>query len=217
MGTLNFKDLIYKVPNAISDDMCDHLIEYHTKMQNRGMSYDVDKKSDPRPFPDPDMDRIDITKSTNCLYEDHGDPKILKELNTVINKHFNVYGEQFNSEDFYLTDTWYVWPRSNYNVFQIQKYDKGVGHYQAWHIDKDYAWPFRNREYVYMFYLNDVDEGGETQFLYCDVSIKPVKGTLVYFPTNFPFVHRGKMPISNDKYIVTGWICEKRPEELVRK
>jgi hypothetical protein len=208
MDNLNFEDLIYKVPNAISDDICDHLIEHHTKMLNRGLAYDVDRRY---------SDIEEIKKSIDCLYEDHGDPKILKELNTIINKHFNIYGEHLNSEEFYLTDTWHVWPRSNYNVFQIQKYNKGVGHYQAWHIDKDYGWPFHNREYVYMFYLNDVDEGGETQFLHCDVSLKPTKGTLVYFPTNFPFVHRGKMPISNDKYIITGWICEKSPQELGKK
>ena len=65
-------------------------------------------------------------------------------------------------------------------------------------------------EYVYLFYLNDVNEGGETEFLHCGVSLKPVKGTLVYFPTNFPFVHRGNVPISSDKYIVTGWMSLKK-------
>jgi hypothetical protein len=64
-----------------------------------------------------------------------------------------------------------------------------------------------------MFYLNDVEEGGETEFLYLNTKIKPVKGTLVYFPTHFPFVHRGNIPISDDKYIMTGWICEKKPNE----
>ena len=35
----------------------------------------------------------------------------------------------------------------------------------------------------------------------------------MYFPSQFPFVHRGNMPKSNDKYILTGWVCEARPED----
>jgi len=202
---VNLKDLVYTIPNAISDDTCNHLIEHHTKMCNRGLGIDVDRKDD--------VVGIDIKKSTDVLYEHHGEPDVIKELNSIIKKHFIKYGYIFDNENFSLSDQIFKqWPRTNYNVFQIQKYDKGVGGYPAWHLDKDYQPPFHNREYVYMFYLNDVEEGGETEFLYLNTKIKPVKGTLVFFPTNFPFVHRGNIPISDDKYIMTGWICEKKPK-----
>ena len=200
---MNFEDLIYKVPNAISDSMCDHLIEHHTKMCSRGLGIDQDRKDV--------LAGIVIKKSTDVLYEHHGDPEIIKQLNGVVEKHFIEYGERYSHEEFSLLNgVFNCWPRTNYNIFQIQKYDKGEGGYPAWHIDSDYLYPFHNREYVYLFYLNDVNEGGETEFLHCGVSLKPVKGTLVYFPTNFPFVHRGNVPISSDKYIVTGWMSLKK-------
>jgi len=44
MDNLNFEDLIYKIPNAISDDMCDHLMGHHTKIQNRGAWDKIIKK-----------------------------------------------------------------------------------------------------------------------------------------------------------------------------
>ena len=203
---VNLKDLVYTIPNAISANTCNHLIEHHTKMCNRGLGIDIDKKDDKM--------GIDIKISTDVLYQPHGEPKIIKQLNRVVKQHFIGYGERYSHEEFNLLNgVFNCWPRTNYNIFQIQKYDKGVGGYPAWHIDKDYQPPFHNREYVYMFYLNDVEEGGETEFLYLNTKIKPVKGTLVFFPTNFPFVHRGNIPISDDKYIVTGWICEKKPNE----
>ena len=57
-----------------------------------------------------------------------------------------------------------------------------------------------------MLYLNDVKEGGETEFLYQHKRYQPKEGTLLIFPAGFTHTHRGNPPISNDKYIVTGWL-----------
>ena len=56
-----------------------------------------------------------------------------------------------------------------------------------------------------MIYLNDVKEGGETEFLYHSKRIKAEKGKIIIFPTDFMHTHRGNPPISNSKYILTGW------------
>ena len=57
----------------------------------------------------------------------------------------------------------------------------------------------------YMLYLNDVEEGGETEFLYQGKKIKPEVGKLVIFPTNFVYPHRGNPLYKGSKYIITGW------------
>jgi hypothetical protein len=36
--------------------------------------------------------------------------------------------------------------------------------------------------------------------------VKPEAGKLLFFPATWTYPHRGMMPISNDKYIITGWI-----------
>ena len=62
-----------------------------------------------------------------------------------------------------------------------------------------------HRTLVWMVYLNDVDEGGETEFLYQQVKIKPKRGTVVIWPGGFTHLHRGNPPLKN-KYIATGWL-----------
>jgi len=62
-----------------------------------------------------------------------------------------------------------------------------------------------NRLLTRMVYLNDVEEGGETEFLYQSMRVKPKQGTLVIWPAAFTHTHRGNPPLSNSKYIVTGW------------
>ncbi|MGD2137773.1 MAG: 2OG-Fe(II) oxygenase, partial [Gammaproteobacteria bacterium] len=59
-----------------------------------------------------------------------------------------------------------------------------------------------------LLYLNSVAEGGETLFFHQNVAVKPEAGKLVIFPAGFTHVHKGQRPISNDKYIINGWIVE---------
>ena len=87
--------------------------------------------------------------------------------------------------------------------YKIQRTDP-TGGYHVWHSE-DGGKHFALRVGVYLLYLNDVEEGGETEFLYLSKRIKPTKGTLLIFPPNYPWAHRGNPPISNSKYIMTGW------------
>lgn len=59
---------------------------------------------------------------------------------------------------------------------------------------------------AFMLYLNDVYDGGETEFLYQSLRLKPRKNRFVLWPAGFTHLHRGNPPLKSDKYIVTGWI-----------
>jgi hypothetical protein len=90
-----------------------------------------------------------------------------------------------------------------------QKYEHNKGGYPYWHseiypqLDNTDA---LHRNLLFMFYLNDVDEGGETEFYYQDTKITPKTGRMVIAPAGFTHTHRGNVPISNDKYILTSWV-----------
>ena len=62
------------------------------------------------------------------------------------------------------------------------------------------------RSGAYILYLNDVPEGGETEFLYQRLRVSPKEGTLVIFPASYTHTHRGNPPLRGSKYIMTGWI-----------
>lgn len=85
----------------------------------------------------------------------------------------------------------------------ITKYDKGDGHY-AWHSDRGLITQkdnTSNRFISGILYLNDVEEGGETEFWLDGFKVKPKKGRLLLFPSGWSYIHRGIMPLSGDKYI----------------
>jgi len=57
-----------------------------------------------------------------------------------------------------------------------------------------------------MMYLNTVEEGGETEFLYQHKRFKPVAGQVLIWPAGFTHVHRGLPPLKGEKYIATSWL-----------
>jgi hypothetical protein len=87
---------------------------------------------------------------------------------------------------------------------RVQKTEPGQG-YHLWHFESDNR-ACANRLMAWTIYLNDVEEGGETEFLYIKKRIKPKAGTLIIWPAGYTHTHRGNPPLSNPKYIITGWI-----------
>lgn len=78
-------------------------------------------------------------------------------------------------------------------------------HYH-WHIDGG-SHEFSHRQLVALWYLNDVEgPGGETEFLFQDVRIKPESGKLLLFPPFWTHEHRGITLEKGVKYIATTWV-----------
>jgi hypothetical protein len=131
---------------------------------------------------------------------------LTKELNKNISKYLNELNSMIDptnnySVTFKILHTNFL----QYDEFMIQKYNKLEGKY-VYHNDIyiDFN-KNRYRVFTYLWYLNTVTEGGETVF-WDSYKIKPEAGKLALFPACWTFPHTGKMPISDNKYIITGWV-----------
>lgn len=80
--------------------------------------------------------------------------------------------------------------------YQVQHYAPDDGWFN-WHTDTSGL-----RSLAAILYLNTVPVGGETEFWYQDVSVKPEAGKLLIFPAENGYPHRG-VPAKSDKYIIT--------------
>jgi hypothetical protein len=88
--------------------------------------------------------------------------------------------------------------------YQVQRYLPGE--YYHWHIDGG-SHQFSQRQLVVIWYLNDVPgPGGETEFLYQDVRIRPEQGKMVLFPPFWTHEHRAVELREGAKYIATTWV-----------
>ena len=177
--------------NAFSKDYCERAINFfdEAKLQNKT------------------FDRLQTDNSNELQQKDdqyfgHFETNfhLAKPLNTEFNDIFWKYYKEDYSKKFGVLQQ--IGHHNNY-AFKMQKTEIGGG-YHAWHCESG------SREncvrlLAWMVYLNDVEEGGETEFLYQSMRVKPKQGTLVIFPAAFTHTHRGNPPLSNEKYIITGW------------
>lgn len=179
---------------AFEDRYCDSLVEYFEWCRKNNRSYNR-----------PEAERFKKDNSINV------NPNSEQEI-SFTTPNITMYINEFNAG---FWDACYKEYREKYSVlsdysnhtvftYKIQRTDPAGG-YHIWHSedgDKHHA----NRIGVYILYLNDVEEGGETEFLYFSKRISAKKGRLVIFPPNYPWAHRGNPPLSGTKYIMTGWI-----------
>ena len=86
----------------------------------------------------------------------------------------------------------------------LQKTERGEGYHQ-FHAERA-CWASQNRMFAWMIYLNDVGDGGETEFLYQKTRFKPKRNMGLIWPGGFTHTHRGNPPLTETKYILTGWI-----------
>ena len=138
-------------------------------------------------------------------------------LDVLTSFYDNQVDLRYISEDF--TEPFFAGPYSDYvNEYavlktienhrildiKIQKTVPGQG-YHAWHCESTMHIS-RFRLCAFMLYLNDVEEGGETEFIHQKTRFKPVKNQLLIWPAGYTHTHRGNPPISGGKYILTGWV-----------
>jgi len=99
----------------------------------------------------------------------------------------------------------------------LQKYEANVGGYPHWHSEvfpRDERCEPLHRVLFTIYYLNDVAEGGETEFYFQSRKVKAKRGSLVIAPAGFTHTHRGNVPLSGDKYVLASWLLYRRAEEL---
>jgi hypothetical protein len=124
--------------------------------------------------------------------------KYINNLNNNLDLR-NVTQNTINNYNFFSNSNFY------HTTYQIQKYEANKGKY-IYHNDFQIAKETNKyRIITFLWYLNNVNIGGETEFN-GKILVKPETGKLIFFPATWTYPHCGKMPISNDKYILTGWI-----------
>ena len=192
------EDFIGIEENAFPQSYCQQIIENFDNIESQGFSYSrqqSENKISPLRKKDTAINTV-ITCSTtfpsNYLSDGLGTDFL------------NVFWQKYDSYVSLIPGMATIKDNVYIRNSKCQKTLIGEG-YHVWHAD-DSSDTIRNRLLAYVLYLNDVEEGGETEFLHQHRRVKPTQGTLVIFPSGFTHTHRGNPPLSGSKYIITGWV-----------
>ncbi len=130
-------------------------------------------------------------------HAEHSDDPLLQNIHnqfyTMLLATTIPYAEQFEiAERLFYEDYWML------------KYSGG-DHYKS-HYDGSTS---LGRAISAICYLNDDYEGGEIEFTNFGITIKPEKGTLILFPSNYAYKHIAHPVTKGTKYALVTWIRDQ--------
>lgn len=172
---------------VLTSNVCDYLIKIFEDNFDKHERVDNNRR--------PTFTQFNLTQNQKLT------PEIFNIHNFLISKVF-----EYKKKYYSLFDEICFPLNHNFEQFRIKKYQNDGKDAFDKHVDiLDYE---SSRRFLsFMWYLNDLDDGGETVFE--DIIIKPKQGSMVIFPPMWMFPHAGKSPISSEKYILTTYLHYK--------
>ena len=181
------KNHILRMKGLVPEDECKKIInyfEYHPELHRQGTA--GDKKKDDEYKKDTEID-CNFDKSQGPCW-------ISKYVNIALMEYIQQYPE---------TDKLALFEKCQY--FKLQRYFPSEGYF-LYHCENDGPGEYiADRVLAWMIYLNDVTDGGHTEFLNQKKKYQPRTGDVLLWPAYFTHTHRGVTSKSQTKYIATGW------------
>jgi hypothetical protein len=193
---------IYINKHSLAPELCKYIIDIYEKTQNKYRATTLGGVNE------------DTFKATQCNIEDITDPNwtpihefLNQELTNNMKKYMKTLNDQIGDGKTYQ----HFKEDIIYNGFHINKYEcNNEGKYD-YHIDSYLTKGMEQERYItFIWYLNDVAEGGETE-MRGNMRIKPESGKLLLFPSSWTYPHCSQTTISNDKYVIVGWLMRECP------
>lgn len=191
---LNKEPYISFYQDVFTPEECDFVIENSEKLNKfkRSGMYNVELKQ---------SEILDIRTSSSFVDED-------STFNDIRQKSYELLKDKFSYINNFSID--------HFEKTQIQRYNPGQ--YVASHMDYFNCGRHvtnNDKMATLIIYLNDDFTGGETQFDYLNIKVKPQKGSALFFNYDYgenvktKSKHGGSPVIEGTKYIITCWIREK--------
>jgi len=189
----DFTDLIYENNNSLSPEVCKEIIIRFKRDERKrpGVTGSGEVMPDVKKSTDLNISVLEEWKDIDQI--------LFKTLTNEIKKYTDVIEKIID-----LPITTNLWSKNTKdNGYNVKEYKPGD--YYNWHID---AFTYKDgwsRAIACIWYLDTVEEGGETEFN-CGYKVIPSPGKLIIFPSTWTYPHRGLSPIKGEKHIITSFI-----------
>ncbi len=185
----DFKDLIYEMHNALDQKTCDDIIQRFRHDDRKAPGITTSGKVMPELKKSMDLAISDLDEWEDIdrtLFQ-----SLAENLEEYAKRILEIIGNPLWSSE--IKDT-------GYNIKRYRQND-----YYNWHVDCQTYIEGWTRTIAGIWYLNEVEEGGETEFAFGH-KVVPETGKLILFPATWNFPHRGLSPIKGNKYIITSFV-----------
>jgi hypothetical protein len=180
-------DFVSIYDDVISLDECNSFIDYINQLEDNSLLFSDQKEERAYKI---DQKAINFSEYYN-----------LTAWSWIGQKYFPMIQDCVND----YMETYSVLLRGKFLIYDVKakKIPPGGG-FHDWHYENTDCLS-STRTFVVQMYLNTIQEGGETEFLYLNKRIQAKAGRIIIFPSGFTHTHRGNPPIQQTKYILSSW------------
>jgi prolyl 4-hydroxylase len=181
---VNLNEFIHVDEGHLEPTICDYLIETFETNKDKHQRVDKEKK--------PSFTYVNLTENQQLTNQ----TGILHQH--IVNKIIQKRDEYYDAMDCR------VFPEDHsFEHLKIIRYNNDGNDAFNAHVDT-YNENTSKRFLGFIWFLNDVENGGELQFR--DKTIYPTKGRLVIFPSTWTFPYKENEPVDRPKYIITSYL-----------
>jgi hypothetical protein len=172
-------NFIMKKSSCISNETCEYMIDFFNNNESVASKGRAGKTL---------LDDLEIPIN---VYQFHDN--LVTGLNDTIEK----YKEKYPLINTHL-GKWQV-----DSIAQLMRYEPGDV-YNLIHCETGVYNPYRI--FAWMIYLNTIEDGGGTEFLHFNKTLRPKAGDMYIWPAGWTHLHRGVVAPHERKYLLTGWV-----------
>jgi len=193
-------DFIGVFRKVVPTQLCIKMMEHYKMVEEMGFTHHRSDYEDGPPLINKDNEVYALNPNGNTSEQTvvcNIDNDFIQAFAAIALECFSIYRKKFGVLEG-------IAPLGFQSQFKMQKTKPGEG-YHVWHCEAE-STTSSNRAFLVLLYLNDVAEGGETEFLYQHRRIAPEQGTMLICPGTFTHTHRGNPPLKGTKYIMNTWL-----------
>ena len=189
-------NLIYTINNSLDISFCNTLISMYNQKEIKNKIHSSKISGNKIKQKIRNSSYITVNYDLPNIYYNILNQKLKEafKLYLLHIKNYNINLQSLNNKNLKIMES----------HISLSKYNKNDGYY-TFHNDFNVDVQNGYRLLTFIWYINDVTIGGETEFI-DGTKITPKQGKLLIFPSTWTYVHRGNIPISSDKYIIVGWL-----------
>lgn len=206
-GKAQFDDFVGVWENFVPEAVCTEIIDFFKSWKENATT--INEERDLKFLDIADADSTASSGSTQfasghlgrndlAIMLDNMNIPLANTVNQYLQSCVNHYCREYNALGSSPLTSWSI---------KMQETPAGGG-YHIYHYERG-SFNESARELVWMIYLNEDFDGGETEFFYQKKRIKPSTGTVIIWPAGFTHTHRGNLVLEGTKYVVTGWYYQQ--------
>ena len=184
-------DYCVYVENQLPSKICDDLVNLFESIPNKSRTEAKDNR--------PRFTQFNFSSKSN----------LNEELHTIICRYLVKAVEHYRTK----IKSFSEWAPENlyFEHIRIKRYISEDKDEFDTHVDVGHSIN-EGRYLSFMWYLNDVNDGGATEFADLDFKVQPKKGDLLMFPPIWMFPHKGHLLNSGKKYLLSSYLHYPEPK-----